>query len=465
MLKSKKNIRKSSQTTTPMSLAVKTMSIKLGPELGGVTIMGSVSPSWSAFLGFFLSNPSLSRQRKRPGLRFRYGDTTYHSSIKMCCQINFSVTMQLAVSIRRSASHPMIVHCINGSNSSWILSSSETPSSHIASKLTEAGFHSLSKDCIDVIGNPLLGQLCSEARTALDLAEKTKSSSWIISHNSAIRGSRSQKTDEGQEDGWVCVEVRSPTFPASDLCIRLVKDAYSVLRSIYRIEVNKTHGLRVRVGNGSNGFDFIAQKKFLLALWTFEEQLADLIPTHRRTATQSCSAWRKHSALAVGMNHHGFERNFASKGLITILGMKKPVEILEAQGYKALAFEFKPVNAASWNNENRIIEFRQHEATLDFERISTWIGFCTELVTNLYKLRFEAIKRWTCSDISKGVDECSFEQIMLVLGMKAYNRFYANRLLEARARRLDWAACKAEVIEALVEKKKIGQEGELTVQK
>ncbi|KAM3071269.1 hypothetical protein ACMFMF_007742 [Clarireedia jacksonii] len=170
-----------------------------------------------------------------------------------------------------------------------------------------------------------------------------------------VVGDASIRTQLGGEYQYFGIEVRTPAFYYESDALLAIRGVCSLLKSQFRVSVNKSCGLHVHVGNcAGDGFTLPHLRRIVAFLHAFEPQLDTVHPSHRLRNIY-CDSFRggtKYSYLQE-------LTNMACDGSGTSLAYSLD-RIQDAVRYVSL----RPFAT---------IEFRQHEATLEFEEVDMWI--------------------------------------------------------------------------------------------
>ena len=205
---------------------------------------------------------------------------------------------------------------------------------------------------------------------------------WIGGHWVATTDSSVFTPDD--EYNWWAIEVNSPPLIYCEDALNAVFLACKTLTSSFRYNVNKTCGLHVHVGNGTDNFSQETTKNLMAFLFCFEPVMDKLHPTHRHNGNY-CRSIRKSSVYGDMYRHE----NSVVSILIKIWNEKNTHNLLRCMS-DILSANFKEAYYTGnmrrnlWlgklHDTKATLEFRQHEGTLDGPRTVSWVqtvvGLC-----------------------------------------------------------------------------------------
>ncbi|TEY75123.1 hypothetical protein BOTCAL_0065g00250 [Botryotinia calthae] len=200
-------------------------------------------------------------------------------------------------------------------------------------------------------------------------------SKWVIGTDISI-----DLPDESIYD-YHKLEIKSPVYYHSEEALSDVKRVWEIIISTYKVITNESMGLHVHVGNGVDAFDGETLRNLWGILWTTEKWIETIHPPHRRN-NSFCQSFHRCSNLGREIGEKSL-KDPEGEVLDWILTRTPPTVrgFLDTICMHSGAYNF--VNLQPSHNVGsikRTIEFRQHEATLDTERITQWIRVCVGLV-------------------------------------------------------------------------------------
>jgi hypothetical protein len=231
-----------------------------------------------------------------------------------------------------------------------------------------------------IVGHP-------EPSYNLDAASTASTSSQDSEGSISQRSGNSQFSNPGDPefDPWEYqgIEVRSPKLEFTPESLAEVESLCALLTSTYKIKNNTTTGLHVHLGHDTQGFTFPNIRKLLVFLYTFEPQIASLHPIHRMNNAYGRSM-RDYSPFSLNFQAKYERRPTAAEFASKIFSLKTRGHAFRlamgGKGYKQNNYNFGGIVKKAHTSgiiqavEGRqTIEFRQHEGTMDGQRITHWI--------------------------------------------------------------------------------------------
>lgn len=203
----------------------------------------------------------------------------------------------------------------------------------------------------------------------------TMTDKWIIGTDISINC-----PDETVYD-YHKIEIKSPVYYFSEGALSDVTRVWEIIASTYKVVVNDSMGLHVHVGNGVDAFDGETLRNLFGILWTTEKWIETIHPPHRRVNI-FCPNFHRCSTLGHDIGSQSLDHP-EGEVLEWILNRSPPTvqELLDTICMDSGAYNFvnlkRNINIGS---TKRTIEFRQHEATVDAEKVTQWIRTCVGLV-------------------------------------------------------------------------------------
>lgn len=190
---------------------------------------------------------------------------------------------------------------------------------------------------------------------------------WVVTTDSPI------SSPYDLHDWWPC-EVISPPYIFCRESLDAVLLACYVLTSNYRLNVNESCGLHVHVGNGNENFSLDTLRNLFAFLWAFEPVIDSLHPGFRHNGAYF-SSLRKSSKLGKGSGLSTLEclgRILMELGRFKLFDLMSDVSPYNVEAVTVRNLKLSPVMGKE--RETKLtIEFRQHEGTLDGERVINWV--------------------------------------------------------------------------------------------
>ncbi|ESZ93231.1 hypothetical protein SBOR_6387 [Sclerotinia borealis F-4128] len=200
-------------------------------------------------------------------------------------------------------------------------------------------------------------------------------SKWVIGTDLSI-----ECPDETIYD-YHKIEIKSPVYYFSEGALSDVARVWEIIASTYKVVTNDSMGLHVHVGNGVDAFDGETLRNLWGILWTTEKWIETIHPPHRRVNT-FCPSFHRCSNLGREIGAQSLQ-NPEGEVLEWILTRAPPTteEFLDTICMHSGAYNFVNLQPNfNIGSIKRTIEFRQHEATLDTERVTQWIRVCVGLI-------------------------------------------------------------------------------------
>jgi hypothetical protein len=240
---------------------------------------------------------------------------------------------------------------------------------------------------------------------------------WIIDQDASIR-----EPDGFREYDWYGIEINSPAFYFSEDAVDAVKKVCKLLRNTYRINVNESTGMHVHVGHGCKIIDTPHLRALMALLFVFEPQLDMLHPSHRSDNGYSYPL-DSHSILGKSK---GLTRRQKLEALLAMHDREEILEIMRApRPGPHLAYNIKPMCPGE---TKRTIEFRQHESTLEADRVAAWIRLCVGLVEYPLRHSRENIEGLLREHVDQSVADFNVIDALLALELHDSANFYDRRL-------------------------------------
>jgi hypothetical protein len=223
--------------------------------------------------------------------------------------------------------------------------------------------------------------------------EAKNPAAWYVKSDATIN----QKAAENKPLTHHGIEIVSPPFFFSEAALEQIQYVCYLLLQTEKIKIDSSCALHVHIGNGIKGFNFDEVQAFTALYWTFEPQLQSIQPISRITNEHSKSL-RTNSNICIrtNLNIYGvnsIERNEARGGLDWILKVQEEEDDYGMNGIDRLykgtigisgthdhdrpALNLRQLSqSAIAHPTKKTMEFRQHEMTLDPERMCHWISTC-----------------------------------------------------------------------------------------
>ncbi|EPE34373.1 hypothetical protein GLAREA_10067 [Glarea lozoyensis ATCC 20868] len=214
-------------------------------------------------------------------------------------------------------------------------------------------------------------------------------STWYVTVDGTIEKRRSRKQLSYP------IELISPALDFSNNSICEVEKACKAITNGCHVDVNKSCGLHVHIGNHDNDLKWEDMRKFVAIVWTFEPHIVQIHPTNRHTKVQCCIIRERYLNKDEKDPNVIDDPKVAMKKIMrykSLIELKQEHEvdhvcaynlgklITPPEGENADPISYPPGLTA--NKTGKTIEFRQHRATLNTEETISWLHLCA----GLYKL-------------------------------------------------------------------------------
>lgn len=171
---------------------------------------------------------------------------------------------------------------------------------------------------------------------------------------------------------WYAVELKTPVLDCSGPALKQVETVVELLGSKFKLYTNESCGLHVHVGNEDRGFDLRTLQNFCSLVLAFRHQFDSL---------HSPDRLKNEYVKPIRME---FDPEAPLREKLSFIDNSNTVDDLVSlmhhpnyDGYLAYGFLKLRDNPGI---PFRTIEFRQHQSTLDPERITNWVMMAYNLV-------------------------------------------------------------------------------------
>lgn len=171
---------------------------------------------------------------------------------------------------------------------------------------------------------------------------------------------------------YASIEMRSPAMYFTPASLDAVGEVLALLRRTYCINTNISTGLHVHVGDGRNGWPFPVIQRLFAFIWAFEPQINSLVPPHRVDG-QYTNSMRTYSKFVWDFAEEMGRRPTPMEGLVAMKNLKS-MRALELE-FLTTTLRVAPhsVDANGVPNPKPTVEFRQHDGTMDEQRVRVWV--------------------------------------------------------------------------------------------
>jgi hypothetical protein len=244
---------------------------------------------------------------------------------------------------------------------------------------------------------------------------------WKICYDSSIRTTRDYSYD---------AEIVSPILKGKD-GMKELRKLTSALEATHNTKVNKSTGLHIHFGldkywddKGLTSDQKLRAMKNLMMMYTkYQIQIDSVLAPSRRS-----TRWARNLTMNDSM-----EQSISEESLKRILKnwsrkMNRQTSIEDLKDM--IGTRYAVINLQNWVSRGTI-EFRQHQGTESFEKISNWINF---LMSMIHRATYEALraKRITYGNQSEGIQK--FNQVFKRKVKKSVYEFFNARREEFQNR-------------------------------
>lgn len=189
---------------------------------------------------------------------------------------------------------------------------------------------------------------------------------------------------------WCGIEIKTPALPFTPESLQAVKDVCALVQKHFKILNNTTTGLHVHIGHGQSGFSTHDVLKIMAFCYAFEPQLSSLHPIYRyshlygRAMRHTCNF---NGEFQMTYGEMPSALMFITKALIKHRRREKYYlkELVSrvhiGRDGKDGNYNFNGMADLGLDNPKPTIEFRQHEGTMDRERIVQWVKLLVGALT------------------------------------------------------------------------------------
>lgn len=255
------------------------------------------------------------------------------------------------------------------------------------------------------------------------------------------------------------VELNSPALYFNENSLAAVAQVCGIMTSSYRVHTNWSCALHVHVGESRRGFSLRTQQNLMATLLTFEPQFQKIHPSAFRGAPDNLypyapdlrnwSSLRDLPGLHVPTRQSSarekadIEREFLTRALDEIFEAELG-DLQRLASFKGprregtdgrMAYNIKnlydaPAGTLGEPKSKRTVEFRQHEGTMDPERVVNWIRFCAGLLEFADTVKQETLRPFLERHLelpdATGPAVLNMGQILTALGMYDIAGYYHN---------------------------------------
>lgn len=248
---------------------------------------------------------------------------------------------------------------------------------------------------------------------------------WGIKEDDTIKIS-------GQGYHYVAVEIMSPAFYFSPEALQEVQYVCITLGNSYSLNCSHTCALQVHVGKAKKGLSYETAQKLMATYFAFEPQLEQIHPP-RRHDNEHCPKVRKSA-----MMKERFQGRFRTirEGLGRIFkGQKNNLQELYEDTsplgmnrYRERRRSAMAIGKLLSYDDDKTVEFRQHEMTLSAARVDHWICLCVGLVEFSDTIDRELLENFLNVVVDLKEEVFPLQEVLETIGLPREAEFYSARL-------------------------------------
>lgn len=232
------------------------------------------------------------------------------------------------------------------------------------------------------------------------------------------------------------IELVSPPLYMTEGSISDVRNVCETIPSNFRVNSNQSCGLHVHVGDGVNGFDLPTLKSLLAMLWIFEPQIETIHPQHRLESHFASGLYGNTYLSMLSMHGSQGKRLPGLDIIYAVDSINKLLELLSAVAVRRYrgAYNFAPQTRPFGEYDlKRTIEFRQHEATLDADRVENWIRVCEGIMRYAKNTPFANVERFCRANADRSIEKFTLRHFLVELGLRNQALYYEIEIRKRKA--------------------------------
>lgn len=247
-------------------------------------------------------------------------------------------------------------------------------------------------------------------------------SAWTVDDDSSIRP---YEDEDDMHNGLehTSVELISRILPVSQEGFHEIRRVIDLVRGKFDVKVNKSTGLHVHVGNGSEGFNDRCIQNLAQLVTVFEYQIDSIHPDWRIDCNWAMAP-SSNPALSLSNPFQAAEALQEDEG--------QAVYLMNGNWGRNAAYNF--TNLVDPAGLKKTIEFRQHTGSMDVQQVLAWAEFVTGLVSYCHLIPPE---RYTQLILRFGTDK-GFNVLMLmqIIGKPHLIDYYRDKLVTRKRRKI-----------------------------
>lgn len=241
---------------------------------------------------------------------------------------------------------------------------------------------------------------------------------WVVSDDGSINPYVDGDDNIHSKVTRSSVELISRVLQVGNEGFQEVRKVVGLIRAKFDVLVNRTTGLHVHVGNGSEGFNDQCIQNLAQLVTVFQHQIDSIHPDSRL---------EEYYAMPPSSNPYlNISKGpFAAAGAIQ-MDDRQTVVVMNPGNDRSMAYNFTNLADPS-SGSKRTIEFRQHQGSVNAGQIVAWAEFVTALVSYCHSIppeRFLKLMLTFATD-----KDFSVLHLMQIIGKPHLVDFYRDKLV------------------------------------
>jgi len=241
--------------------------------------------------------------------------------------------------------------------------------------------------------NRVAGEFSRIIREAgFTVAEKSSDTTgWaVVGDTSLCHPPHGDREADTEGYGWCGIEIKTPALLFTPGSLQPIRNVCTLVQKNFKILINASCGLHVHIAHGNSGFSTHNIAKIIAFIYTFEPQISSLHPIYRythehgKTMRDTCNFTQQFqktygerpSTLMATTRILTLTRH-RDKALRTELAHLVPTKGNGKNGN----YNFNGISFLQLDYPKPTIEFRQHEGTMDGERVFQWVKLVVGMVS------------------------------------------------------------------------------------
>ncbi|KAI9752620.1 MAG: hypothetical protein M1835_001081 [Candelina submexicana] len=274
---------------------------------------------------------------------------------------------------------------------------------------------------------------CLSSDYETDVGKYARFNRWTITTDGTIEFGDSQRGPSGADETDIAIELNTRKLHLNPASLQEVSHVLELLTSQFDIRTNESTGLHVHIGNaaGTPGEPF-----WLSTL----KNLASLVTVCNPIIEQLHPPWRIHNEACTSPLEHFDDPGAHESVLVEEIGWIPTIADLAYFMAGGVGDGRSFIDKTPWYAYNFLqtcdggygtVEFRQHEGTVDYQRVEAWVLFCAGLVrwsSNAYILGVPRLVERVFGKDKEIGEGMSVNGLLQELGLHGLVPYYQSRL-------------------------------------